>query len=85
MPKGVYSSTDDQMRFPVYLLRESKTAGPYIPTSTECFVITAVILEIMCANGISLCIFGNSINSSLEINDVKFLAHKTLPDFASRA
>jgi hypothetical protein len=71
------------MRFPVYLLRESKTAGPYIPTSTECFVITGVILEN--TYGIALRMVGNSINSSLEINDVKFLAHKTLPDFASRA
>jgi hypothetical protein len=71
------------MRFPVYLLRESKTAGPYIPTSTECFVITGVILEN--TYGISLRMVGNSINSSLEINDVTFLAHKTLPDFASRA
>jgi len=73
------------MRFPVYLLRESKIAGPYIPTSTECFVIAGVILENMRANGMSLCMFGNSINSSSEINDVKFLAHKTLPVFASRA
>ncbi len=43
--QGCVSSREDQMRFPVYLLRESKTAGPYIPTSTECFVITGVILE----------------------------------------
>ncbi len=73
------------MRFPVYLLRESKTAGPYIPTSTECFVITGVILENMRAYSMLLSMFGNSTNSSLEINDDKFLAHKTLPDFASRA
>ncbi len=47
------------MRFPVNLLRESKTAGPYIPTSTERFVITGVILENMRANGMALCMFGN--------------------------
>ncbi len=70
------------MRSPVSLWRESKIAGPYIPTSNVFLVMTGVVLEYMRADSTIWCMFVNLFKISLEIKDVKFLAHKTLPVFA---